>query len=206
MVKKRENIELSLTKRWMEEEESRSYYTSDDSVCAACFYDGGIKSFVRKHVAEHKCSVGKRTSQKLIAAPADKVLQFILERLHRLYENADGNAPFDSENWEYVVDTWDTSELLYEELENAAPFETLEWIEQHVKGDVTYCRRDWQVMSPGEALTSGWERFSTAVREEHVSCSLRKKRTTARTMFHNLSRRMTRHMLSTRQPRLFRST
>ena len=157
---------MGLTKRYMEEEEARAYYTSDDSVCARCFDDPGIKAFICEHVSEHECSVCGRKSKKLIAASADKVLEFIFHKLHRHYQDAYGNAPYDNETGDYALTTWDTVELLYEVLEDAAPFETLEWVEQHAKGDVTYCRRDWQIMSPGEALASGWERFSQEVREK----------------------------------------
>jgi hypothetical protein len=84
---------LGLTKRWLEEEEAIRYYTSDESVCARCFHDREIQRSIQQHQAEHTCSVCNRTSKNSVAAPADKVLAFILERLHRRYENADGN-PF----------------------------------------------------------------------------------------------------------------
>jgi hypothetical protein len=29
----------------------------------------------------------------------------------------------------------------------------------HLKDDVIYCKRDWQILSPGEALKSTWDRF-----------------------------------------------
>lgn len=166
MVKNSGRDVLSLTKRWMEEEEARAYYTSEDSVCARCFQDGGIRRFIRKHVVELECSVCKRKSKQPIAAPADQVLEFILDRLHRHYQNAEGNAPFDKEEWRYYAETWDMDDLISEELVDAAPFETLEWIKEHLKGDVTYCRLDWQIMSPGDALTSGWEQFSKAIKHE----------------------------------------
>jgi hypothetical protein len=157
---------MSQIKRYMEEEEARAYYTSEDNVCARCFEDEGIKRFIQERVSVRECSVCGRKSKVAIAAPADQVLAFILERLHRHYENADGNAPFDSETWDYMVETWDMEELVQEELADAAPFETLEWIQEHLKGDVKYCKRDWQVLSPGEGLTSGWERFSKAIKHE----------------------------------------
>jgi RES domain. len=150
----------------MEEEEARRYCASDDSVCARCFHDKGIRQFIRKRISESECSVCGRKSKKDIAAPADQVLEFILERLHNHYETADGNAPFDKETWDYFVETWDLDELISEELSDAAPYETLEWIQKLFKGDVKYCRKDWQIMSPGEALTSGWERFSKAIKHE----------------------------------------
>lgn len=157
---------MSLTKRYMEEEEARAYYTSEDSVCARCFDDEGIKGFIQQHLIERQCSVCQRKARNLIAAPADKVLEFITDRLHRHYEDAYGNAYFDKEAAEYTVMTWGMAELIYEELEDGAPSQTLEWLQEQMKTDVTYCRRNWQVMSAGEGLTFSWERFSKAIRHE----------------------------------------
>ena len=44
--------------------------------------------------------------------------------------------------------------------------ETLKWLDLHLKDDIQYCKRDWQIMSPGEALTFGWENFCHAVKHE----------------------------------------
>jgi hypothetical protein len=98
----------------------------------------GDKAFHTKASVERHCSVCERRSKKPIAAPADQVLEFILARLHEHYQNADGNAPFDKEEWRYFVEIWDMDELISEELADAAPYKTLERIEEHLKNDIGY--------------------------------------------------------------------
>jgi hypothetical protein len=107
-----------------------------------------------------------RKSKHAIAAPADAVRQFIFDKLHEHYEDAYGNAPFDKETWHCLVETWDLEELISEVMEDAAPDKTVEWIQSTLKDDITYCKRNWQVMSFGSALAAGWERFSNAIKDE----------------------------------------
>jgi hypothetical protein len=107
-----------------------------------------------------------RTATEPIAATADDVLEYFLETLHKHYENADGNAPFDHEEDRFCAETWDIYDLLFGELGDIAEPDTLKWLHGRLKDGVTYCRRDWQIMSPGEALTSAWERFCHAVKHE----------------------------------------
>ena len=53
-----------------------------------------------------------------------------------------------------------------DELPDIAPYETLEWLYDHLKDDVAWCERDWQIIKPGQALAVGWEEFSEAVKHE----------------------------------------
>ena len=107
-----------------------------------------------------------RKAKKLIGAPADEFLQFFLDELHQHFQPADGNAPFDNEEGRYFVETWDMHDLIFDELEGTADSRTLDWIYKRLKGDITYCKRDWQIMSPGHALSSAWDQFCQAVKHE----------------------------------------
>ena len=157
---------VGFTKRLLEEEMARGYHTSEDTVCADCFRDDGIRDFIQEHLQSDSCSVCGRTATEPIAAPADDVLEYFLETLHEYYESAEGNAPFDDEENRFCVETWDIYDLLFGELGDIAESDTLNWLHSRIKDGVTYCRRDWQIMSAGEALTSAWERFCHAVKHE----------------------------------------
>ena len=50
------------------------------------------------------------------------------------------------------------------EFPDIADTETRDWLLAHLKDDVVYCKRDWQILSPGEALTSSWSRFCDEVK------------------------------------------
>ncbi len=43
---------------------------------------------------------------------------------------------------------------------------TLEWLYEHLKDDGEYCERDWQILSPGDALKSAWDQFCHAIKHE----------------------------------------
>ena len=157
---------MGLAKRYWEEEQARLYRTSEDSVCPDCFADPGIKAFIEDNIECEECSVCGKVADEPIAARADLVLEFFLKRVHRHYENADGNAPYDSEESRWCVTTWSMHEIVFDELYEISEYETLEWLYDHLKDDIEYCERDWQILSPGQALTAGWERFSEALKHD----------------------------------------
>jgi len=160
-------VRLSFSKRLLEEEQSRRYHTSDDAVCSNCFNDAGLKAFIEDHLEFDTCTICGVTATHAIAAPADEFLEFFLEKIADHYENAEENAPYDDEEGRWFVNTWDMYDLVFDELGDIADYKTLQWLYKHLKDDITYCERDWQILSPGEALTSAWQKFCHAVK--HVT-------------------------------------
>jgi hypothetical protein len=55
-------------------------------------------------------------------------------------------------------------DFLYSEYPDIAPSETLDWVYQHMKDDVAYCDRDWQILTPSEGMKFGWDRFAETVK------------------------------------------
>jgi len=159
-------VGLGIAKRFFEEEEAREYHTSDDAVCPQCFSDGGLKAFIEDHLESNTCTVCGTTADHAIAAPADDVLEFFLQKVGDHYENADGNAPWDNEEGRYFVTTWSMYDLVFDELQDIADYSTLEWLYEHIKDDGEYCERNWQILSPGEALKSAWDRFCAVIKHE----------------------------------------
>jgi len=157
---------MGYAKRLLMEEQARLYRTSEDAVCPRCFHNHGIVAFIKANLECNECSVCGRVSKRAIAARADRVLEFFLDRVHRHYQNADGNAPYDKEDGHWYVTIWTMHEIVFDELYDIAEFETLEWLYEHLKDDIVYCEQDWQILSPGQALTAGWERFSEALKHE----------------------------------------
>lgn len=157
---------MGYAKRLLMEEQARLYHTSEDAVCPRCFDDPGIEAFIKANLECNECSVCGRVGKRAIAARADRVLEFFLDRVHRHYQDADGNAPYDNEEGRWCVTTWTMHEIVFDELYEIAEFETLEWLYDHLKDDIVYCEQDWQILSPGQALTAGWEKFSEALKHE----------------------------------------
>jgi HEPN/RES N-terminal domain 1 len=159
-------VRVSLTKRLWEEEQERRYHTSEDAVCAECFWDLGFRGFIKDHLQSKTCTLCGKTADDAIAAPVDEVLQFFLDKMWDHYELADGNAPWDNEEGRFFVKTWDLYDLVFDEFSDIADYSTLEWLYEHLKDDGEYCERDWQILSPGDALKSAWGQFCDAIKHE----------------------------------------
>lgn len=157
---------MGLAKRLWEEEQERRYHTSEDAVCPECFWDEGLKGFIKSHLQSNTCTLCGKTADDAIAAPADEVLEFFLDKVWDHYESADGNAPWDSEDGRYFVETWSLYDLVFDEFSEIADYDTLDWLYKHLKDDGEYCERDWQILSPGDALKSAWSQFSHAIKHE----------------------------------------
>jgi RES domain-containing protein len=158
---------MGFAKRMLMEEESRLYRASDETICVECFDDTGLREFVCEHAVSKDCSVCHRSSDTPIAASANDVLEFFLSKIHEHYEDANGTAPYDNESPNgFAVKTVRLYDLINHHFPEIAPYETLEWLQSRLKDDIEYCKRDWQVMTMGEALVSGWERFCFAVKHE----------------------------------------
>ena len=158
---------MGLVKRmWMEEQERLYHKSDDDAVCPECFSDPGIKAFIEDNLECEACSVCGRRSEEPIAATADRVSEFFLEKVGQHWEDANDSAPYCSAEGGFLVTTWSMYEIVFDELPDIAPYKTLEWLYEHLKDDVVWCERDWRILSPGRALAVGWERFSEAVKHE----------------------------------------
>jgi len=144
---------MGYTKRMLMEEQARGYHTSSDAVCPSCFDDPGLTTFIENHLEANTCSICGQTSDDNIAAPADDVLKFFLDKVYEHYEDAADTAPWDGEEGGFMVTTYSMHEILFMEYPDLAPYETLEWLDSHLKDDVVLCDRDWQIMKPGEALS-----------------------------------------------------
>jgi hypothetical protein len=155
---------VSYTKRMMEEEEARGYQTSSDTVCAKCFDDPGIVRFIENHLESKTCTLCERTSDQNIAASADEVLQFFLEKIYEHYEDANDSAPYDGGEGGYQVRTYSMYDLVFHKCSDIAPYETLEFLYDRLKDDIVFCDRDWQIMTPGQALEAGWSSFANSVK------------------------------------------
>ena len=78
--------EMGYAKQLLMEEQARLYHTSEDAVCPSCFHDSGIKAFIKANRECNECSVCGKVARRPIAANADRVLEFFLDKVHRYYQ------------------------------------------------------------------------------------------------------------------------
>jgi hypothetical protein len=141
---------------------SLAHETSSDAICAACFDDPGIVRFIKDHLELKTCSLCERTSEENIAALADEVLQFFLQKICEHYEDANDSAPYDGGKGGYQVHTYLMYDLVFHESSDIAPYETLEFLYDRLKDDIVFCDRDWQIMTPGQRWRSAGIHLRTA--------------------------------------------
>jgi HEPN/RES N-terminal domain 1/RES domain len=140
----------------------------DKFVCAACFEDEHVKTFVESCVESRTCSYcGRRSRTKDIAAPVDAVIEHLFEGLSRHYGEAwASGASWDNEDQRYFNETWDTDDLLQTYLYLAGDSDELyqNILDAFPSGD--WCRINPWSATDSEILKWGWERFVDVVKYE----------------------------------------
>lgn len=136
----------------------------DKSVCARCIEDDALAEVVARNAESKQCDYCGRRGRKAIAAPLDAVTEHMAVCINREYCDPVEVLPWDE--GEYVGETFDTREMLYE----AAGFEVAN---EHLMEDILdsfcrdlWCDRDWQVLGPAQRRFAGWEAFKEVVKHE----------------------------------------
>jgi hypothetical protein len=93
-----------------------AYQSEDRAVCADCFSDAGIKSFIEREATEEECSFCGVTADEPIAVPIGEVVEFIEQGIGGEYGNPDEcGMTWDEEDQRYYPGkTYDTSDLVSE--------------------------------------------------------------------------------------------
>ena len=90
-------------------------------VCADCFGDSGIATFVADSVEANYCSFCSEKSDEPVGARVDEVGEYINICLEEVFGDAVEELPWDSEEWGYFGGNWDTYELMTEVIELDLP-------------------------------------------------------------------------------------
>lgn len=106
---------MGLQMRWLEEQESRGYGSSDFSVCQYCFGDKYLKQHILTNGATGKCSFckdknGRPARRKVL--PLEELMEPIMDAIRTYYLPADGNAIWDPEEREYLNDVEDVEDVI----------------------------------------------------------------------------------------------
>src|SRR6266496_5470483 len=149
-------------------------------VCAYCFEDYAIKSFVEANAENHECDYcGELSDDEPIAAYIDDVIEFIIAGIESEYEDPANSVGWCSAEGGWVGATVYDSDELIGDLIEASPFADglVEDIEESVAG------RQWCQIDPyGEPLSDewyfDWEHFSKRLKHHtrYVFYKLPKKK------------------------------
>lgn len=94
--------------------DERGYGLSDFLVCSRCIGDKFLKKYIRNNGIKGKCSCCNK--ENIIIAPLSELMRFIVRYIRFYYDKAIDVLPWDSEENEYVGNTIDTYDLVYEDL------------------------------------------------------------------------------------------
>ena len=88
-------------------------------VCTECIDDSGIRGFIEANNVKSRCSFCEATDS--IAALLDEVTEHMKDSLEYEYDDALNWFVYDSEEGDYIGETWDSWDLLTEEIELDLP-------------------------------------------------------------------------------------
>ena len=150
----------------LDESEIRASY-SDKFVCADCFDDDHLKSFIEDAVVSRTCGYcGKRSLRKNIAAPVDSVVEHMFGSIRRRYGEAwASGCSWDNEDDRYLNETWNTGEILQNHVD--LPKDHSGALYRDILD--AFPSWDWSSTDPwsptdAEILNWAWERFVDAVK------------------------------------------
>jgi hypothetical protein len=139
------------------------------AVCSACFGDEGIKTFIEANAAKKACTFCGARARKPLAATLEDVVEFMRECIAGNYGDPAEWLPYDSAEGGYQGVTFDTYDLVNEELGLDFPNDqdgSLSQAVQNGLGDSIWCETDPFGLSPGDRLAFSWEEFCRIITHE----------------------------------------
>ena len=140
---------------------------SDEFLCAACFDDIGIASFIEQHVESKTCSFCGAISKRRIAAPIAEVLDYIESCINGPYEDPANSMGYDSSEGGYLGTTYSIEELLTEVIGLELPRDTNNKLIDAICFGIDteiWCESDPYGLSPQQQLSFSWESFCETIK------------------------------------------
>lgn len=138
-----------------------------ERVCSSCFGDVELRSWVRDQGGARGCDAcGKFDSP---TCKFEDVCSYIETCLRRYWGFAVDQLPYESAEGGYIGTTWNTYELLREEVCIALPRDKSDGLFYAILGrltDETWCEYEWLTLDHDVALQSSWKRFCETVKHK----------------------------------------
>jgi hypothetical protein len=138
-------------------------------VCAECFNDDVIETFVRDRASESECSFCDNVSEdgEPIAAPLEDVLELVSETIQRHYDDAANWLMYESAEGGYQGSTMDGGEVLDDLGMEGYLAEDRDHLKDTIAeslADVAWCKVDPYGMTEHERLRFSWDLFCSQVK------------------------------------------
>lgn len=142
---------------------------NDEFVCSNCFSDAGICYFVDSHAVENICSFCGKVADESIAASLDIVAQYIDGCISQEYDDAANWLAYETREGGYLGKTWDTYDLLTEEISIDLPNDHSQKLLQALLieiEDFAWCKINPYSLSDEQKTQYSWDRFCRVVKHE----------------------------------------
>src|SRR5688572_2366205 len=105
---------MSLTKRWLEEEQARRFKSGNDSlICSKHFNDYALKAFIERTGAKGICEYCEgQSSENGNVITFDQLMEVIVEGIRNHYGSPDDEGVAYSSEYGYWSKTYDTDDLI----------------------------------------------------------------------------------------------
>jgi hypothetical protein len=150
--------------RAIQEDEQGWRFSAGMNVCHRCLSDKDLANFVREHATDVDCDFCGRTTRKPSSVAVDVLMEVIGDVIHQYYDRAVNELGWDGEEQEYVGTTYDSSDIIRDDLGTISENEALLDHLVDVLGDEVWCDRYPYSTVGYDAYETGWERFCGAVK------------------------------------------
>lgn len=138
-----------------------------EHVCSSCFDDDDLRSWIRDTNGPRGCDAcGKFDSP---TCELSKLCQHIQSCLEKYWGFAVEQLPYESAEGGYQGTTWDTADILCDEVGLSLPRDSKNRLFYALLGgltDETWCEYDWLTLDHDVALRTSWERFCETVKHK----------------------------------------
>jgi hypothetical protein len=135
-------------------------------VCVRCVEGDSLANAIFTNMVESRCDYCGRRSRKPIAAPVDVLVEPVLEGLQTEWADPGDELYYDGRDGGYQGETFSSDDLLLWEIDRFSEHESLVEEIADLLSDYHWCKKDYGLLRPGEALTYGWSNFCHKVKHE----------------------------------------
>jgi RES domain-containing protein len=145
----------------------KRYQMTIERVCSACFDDHDLRRWIRAVNGPRGCDAcGKFDSP---TCELSDLCSHIQVNLTKYWSFAADHLPYESAEGGYLGTTWDTAEILRDEIGLSLPRDSKNRLFSALLdelADETWCKYDWLTLDHDVALRTSWERFCETVKHE----------------------------------------
>lgn len=158
---------MSMSKRWLEEQESRRFKSGNRSlICSAHFSDYALKSFIETTGRSGMCEYCDEQIDNTQVITFDALMEIVTDGIYNHFGNPDyEGVPYSSE-YGYWEKTFDTDELIRWVIGLEAEDNIVQEIIDSIGFDNVWCRTKPDMPSQSEFLSFDWNIFTKILKHE----------------------------------------